>query len=174
MSSPRHLLPADPKASFVAHEKEIRSAIDRVLALMALLALSPLLLTVAAAIKLDSHGPVLFRQPRQGLGDTLFDVFKFRSMHQDLGDAVHERDLPQLNHRDIDIDSHPAERSGVPRVGLPAGTVQNPFAERPDQPHPLGDRDEFDGAEVAEAFANSSCSQKAVFAAGRLITVLLG
>ncbi len=69
-------------------QRLFKGAIDRALAAIALLFLSPLLIAVSIAIKFDSRGPIFFRQPRQGLGDTLFDVFKFRTMHQDLGDSV--------------------------------------------------------------------------------------
>jgi Undecaprenyl-phosphate glucose phosphotransferase len=68
-------------------QRLLKGFIDRSLAALGLLALSPLLLLVTIAIKLDSRGPVLFRQPRQGLGDTLFDVFKFRTMHVALTDT---------------------------------------------------------------------------------------
>ncbi|HUR28087.1 MAG TPA: sugar transferase [Planctomycetota bacterium] len=47
----------------------------------ALVALSPLLLCTAIAIKLDSPGPVIFCQKRAGRGARPFDFFKFRSMH---------------------------------------------------------------------------------------------
>ncbi len=69
-------------------QRLIKGAIDRVLSALILVFLSPLLLGVALVIRLNSPGPILFRQPRQGLGDTLFDVFKFRTMHQDLADTV--------------------------------------------------------------------------------------
>jgi lipopolysaccharide/colanic/teichoic acid biosynthesis glycosyltransferase len=48
--------------------------------------LSPVLIAVAVAIKLTSQGPVLFRQPRYGLDNELFDVFKFRTMYSNRGD----------------------------------------------------------------------------------------
>jgi exopolysaccharide biosynthesis polyprenyl glycosylphosphotransferase len=47
---------------------------------LALLMLSPLLVAIALAIKLDSRGPVLFRQARSGRGGRFFTVYKFRSM----------------------------------------------------------------------------------------------
>jgi Undecaprenyl-phosphate glucose phosphotransferase len=55
--------------------------LDRVLAAIALIFLSPLLLAAAIAIKLDSPGPVLFRQKRCGMNNSPFDMYKFRSMY---------------------------------------------------------------------------------------------
>lgn len=57
----------------------------------ALIFLAPLLLLVAIAIKLDSRGPVLFRQPRVGRGNRLFNVIKFRSMKTEAGDLAGNR-----------------------------------------------------------------------------------
>jgi Undecaprenyl-phosphate glucose phosphotransferase len=68
-------------------QRILKGAIDRLLAGLALLVLSPLLILVSLLIRLDSPGPILFRQPRQGLGDTLFDVYKFRTMYTDRGDT---------------------------------------------------------------------------------------
>ena len=48
-----------------------------------LIALSPVFLIVAAAVKLDSKGPVFFRQKRYGFNNELIEVFKFRSMYTD-------------------------------------------------------------------------------------------
>jgi Undecaprenyl-phosphate glucose phosphotransferase len=56
---------------------------DVVLALIMLLAFSPLMLLTALAIKLDSQGPVLFRQTRYGFNNKKIDVWKFRSMYVD-------------------------------------------------------------------------------------------
>jgi exopolysaccharide biosynthesis polyprenyl glycosylphosphotransferase len=56
---------------------------DIVLATLALVVLSPLLALIAAAIKLESAGPALFRQERVGLGGRPFTMWKFRSMTYD-------------------------------------------------------------------------------------------
>jgi len=60
---------------------------DKVVAVLALFLLAPLMLAVAAAIKLDSPGPVLFRQKRYGFNNELIEVFKFRSMYTNRCDA---------------------------------------------------------------------------------------
>lgn len=57
-----------------------KRALDVVLGSIALLVSSPLLLLVAIAIRLDSSGPVIFRQNRVGKDGVEFTVFKFRSM----------------------------------------------------------------------------------------------
>lgn len=56
---------------------------DLLVAGLALLMLSPLLLGVALAVKLDSRGPVFFRQERVGRGGRLFRIHKFRTMQAD-------------------------------------------------------------------------------------------
>lgn len=60
-----------------------KSVIDRVLAGTVLLAAAPLLLALALAIRLDSRGPVLFRQSRIGRDGKPFTMLKFRSMVPD-------------------------------------------------------------------------------------------
>jgi Undecaprenyl-phosphate glucose phosphotransferase len=54
---------------------------DRVVGVIALVLLSPVLALVAIAVKLDSKGPVLFRQKRFGFNNERIEVFKFRSMY---------------------------------------------------------------------------------------------
>ena len=63
--------------------KAAKRAMDVAIASLALVVLSPLLLAIAAAIKLTSGGPVLYRQPRAGLAGRAFDMLKFRSMYVD-------------------------------------------------------------------------------------------
>jgi len=59
----------------------IKHGLDRLVAGLALIALSPLLLVVALAVKLSSSGPVFFRQRRIGRDGRDFSMLKFRSMH---------------------------------------------------------------------------------------------
>jgi exopolysaccharide biosynthesis polyprenyl glycosylphosphotransferase len=63
-----------------ASERLIKRALDIVLALSALGLLMPLLCVVAIAIKIDSPGPIIFHQRRNGLNCIPFVVFKFRTM----------------------------------------------------------------------------------------------
>ncbi len=64
----------------------MKAAFDRIVGSICLLLLSPLLLIIAAAVKLDSRGPVLFKQKRYGFNNELIEVYKFRSMYVDQQD----------------------------------------------------------------------------------------
>jgi exopolysaccharide biosynthesis polyprenyl glycosylphosphotransferase len=55
--------------------------VDLVFGALALIVLAPVMIAVAVAIRLDSGGPILFRQARTGLGNKPFYIFKFRSMY---------------------------------------------------------------------------------------------
>ncbi len=59
---------------------------DRVIAALILVFITPLMLLIALGIKLDSPGPVLFRQKRYGFNNNLIEVWKFRSMFTDQTD----------------------------------------------------------------------------------------
>jgi Undecaprenyl-phosphate glucose phosphotransferase len=60
---------------------------DKLVALFALIALSPVMLATAIAVKATSKGPILFKQNRHGFNNELIGVYKFRSMYTDMGDA---------------------------------------------------------------------------------------
>jgi Undecaprenyl-phosphate glucose phosphotransferase len=64
---------------------------DKIVGAIALICLSPIMLAVAVAIKLDSKGPVLFRQRRYGFNNELIEVYKFRSMYVEQTDATADR-----------------------------------------------------------------------------------
>ena len=68
----------------------VKRATDVVGATLLLTLLSPLLVIIAIAIKLDSRGSVLFRQQRVGRDDEVFSIFKFRSMVADAEERKQE------------------------------------------------------------------------------------
>ncbi len=65
-----------------------KNAFDRVCAAFILLLIAPVLVAVAALIRLDSPGPILFRQMRVGYNNQLFHIFKFRTMHAHATDRL--------------------------------------------------------------------------------------
>jgi len=69
------------KVRLTAGETVSKTALEYSLALVGLLALSPVLLLLAILIKLDSRGPVLYRRRVLGVSGRRFDAFKFRTMH---------------------------------------------------------------------------------------------
>ena len=62
---------------------KIKKMIDRVLAFIGMIVLSPIFLLLIIAIKLDSKGPILFKQKRIGIHKTHFNILKFRTMKID-------------------------------------------------------------------------------------------
>ena len=68
---------------FAGWRRIIKRGADISLAGFGLLLASPLLLAIAAAVRLGDGGPVIFRQTRVGLDGTTFTMYKFRSMHTD-------------------------------------------------------------------------------------------
>ena len=72
---------------------------DVVAASLALLFFAPLFLGVAIAIKVTSPGPVFFRQTRYGCGNRRFKIYKFRTMHQRLGDVTGVRQTTENDPR---------------------------------------------------------------------------
>ena len=76
----------------------VKEAWERTAALLALLVLSPVLLFVAVAIRLDSRGPAMFKQTRVGHSGRTFTMLKFRTMHVDAEASLIE--LTPLNESD--------------------------------------------------------------------------
>ena len=61
----------------------VKRIIDFILALIAFVMLSPIFLAIAIWIKVDSPGPVFFKQKRVGINKSFFDIYKFRTMRTD-------------------------------------------------------------------------------------------
>ncbi|AZG16068.1 MULTISPECIES: undecaprenyl-phosphate glucose phosphotransferase [Cupriavidus] len=76
----------------------VKASFDRVFSFAVLVGLSPLLLVIAALVKLSSPGPVLFRQQRLGIDGRPFAVYKFRTMrmHADHGVTQATRGDPRV------------------------------------------------------------------------------
>lgn len=66
----------------------IKRFLDLVCSSLALVILSPIFLILAIAIKLDSKGPILFKQKRVGIHKTHFNILKFRTMRIDTPNDV--------------------------------------------------------------------------------------
>jgi exopolysaccharide biosynthesis polyprenyl glycosylphosphotransferase len=77
--------PFSPAAAFVKRMEDV------VLSSLLLLATGPIMLLLGIAIKLESRGPMLFRQPRHGLSGSITEVFKFRTMYAHLEDRLASR-----------------------------------------------------------------------------------
>jgi exopolysaccharide biosynthesis polyprenyl glycosylphosphotransferase len=69
-----------------ASQRFIKDLFDRTLAALLLFLLAPLMLTIAAGVKLSGPGAVFFRQERHGLGNRVFHVLKFRTMRTEMHD----------------------------------------------------------------------------------------
>jgi lipopolysaccharide/colanic/teichoic acid biosynthesis glycosyltransferase len=65
------------------YQRAVKRTLDIVTSSILLVVLTPIMLVIAVAIKLDSRGPILFRQKRVGEGGRIFEMFKFRSMYAD-------------------------------------------------------------------------------------------
>lgn len=64
----------------MVYKKYIKRALDILVAIIGLIVVSPVLLITAIIIKLDSPGPVIFKQERIGMDKKVFNIYKFRSM----------------------------------------------------------------------------------------------
>jgi lipopolysaccharide/colanic/teichoic acid biosynthesis glycosyltransferase len=77
------------------HQRALKRALDVAVSAAGLLLLAPLFLVAALAVRLDSPGPVLFRQKRVGADEKTFICFMFRSMRADA--EVLQESLEPLN-----------------------------------------------------------------------------
>jgi exopolysaccharide biosynthesis polyprenyl glycosylphosphotransferase len=73
----------------------LKRSFDLVGSVLIILAISPLLLACALAVKLSSRGPIVYRSVRPGIGGVPFDCFKFRTMYRDADQR--QQELEWLN-----------------------------------------------------------------------------
>lgn len=74
-----------------AAEQAVKRVFDAAISLLLLIFLAPLMLLTAALIRLESSGPIFFKQQRYGFGKKIIEVYKFRSMHHDMSDQMADR-----------------------------------------------------------------------------------
>lgn len=124
-SLPSHLRPGLPEDFCLARvlrrpltstQSVVKSIADRIGAFLLLVILAPLLLSIALIVKVTSPGPVLFRQPRFGLNNEVFDVFKFRTLYHRHSDSNaqqpvkrHDQRVTPIGHvlRELSLDELP-------------------------------------------------------------------
>jgi len=95
-----HTIPHEAHVAEAARTRRLhywlKNVLDIVIAVVILVVFSPVLITVALAVKLDSPGPAIFKQKRIGKDGKLFTVCKFRSMHVNADDRPHREALRKL------------------------------------------------------------------------------
>ncbi|HEX6391742.1 MAG TPA: sugar transferase [Solirubrobacteraceae bacterium] len=111
----RTVAPAPHPASETAVERALRRAFDVVFSATVLTLSAPILLVAALAIKLDSRGPVLFRQRRLGRGGVPFTMYKLRGMYVDAAERWPDRYAYDRQRSDAHF--HGPDDPRVTRVG---------------------------------------------------------
>jgi Undecaprenyl-phosphate glucose phosphotransferase len=122
-------------------ERTIKRAVDVGLAATMLLALSPLLAIVAVAIKLDSSGPVIFRQRRNGFNGRQFSIYKFRTMNVLEDGAV----IRQAKKRDTRVTAigRLLRRSSIDELPQLFNVLKGDMSLVGPRPHALAHDDEY-------------------------------
>jgi lipopolysaccharide/colanic/teichoic acid biosynthesis glycosyltransferase len=93
-----------------------KRVLDVLIALVLLLVTTPILLAIAVAVRLDSPGPMLFRQERLGRGCRNFTVLKFRTMRHGVSAEAHRRYIAALASDQVDLGPGLKKLTGDPRV----------------------------------------------------------
>jgi len=96
-----------------ALDRAVKRIFDLMAASVGLVILSPLMALIAIVIKLDSPGPVLFRQTRVGKGGRTFTFYKFRSMVYNADARVHQEYYHKLIHGQAEMYSDGSQDGGV-------------------------------------------------------------
>jgi len=106
-----------------------KRTLDMMASSLGLIVSSPLLIAIAAAIRLESPGDVLFRQERVGLGGRPFRLYKFRTMHATADQETHRRHVEQLI-RGEPPDGDAGDSTWIPLAADPRVTRVGGFLRR--------------------------------------------
>ena len=121
-------LPQIAERKKAAHR--VKRALDIVGSLLAIVFLAPLFLLIAAAIKLSSEGPVLFRQKRIGQYGKEFTFLKFRSMRTNNDSKIHEEYVRKLIAGQSDLKQHDGKEGAFKLTNDPRITPLGRFIRR--------------------------------------------
>ena len=123
-------------------QRFVKRVLDIVFALAGLIAFLPLFLIVAIAIKLDSPGPVLFRQNRRGFNGRSFQIFKFRTMSvQEDGEQVV---AAQLNDNRVTRVGKWLRRTSIDELPQLLNVLQGSMSIVGPRPHALAHDNKFE------------------------------
>ena len=114
------LAPARPSVAW----PRVKRVADVLLAIVLLVAVLPLLLVIALAIRLDTPGPQFFRQQRLGRGRRPFTVLKFRTMYDGVSPEAHRRYIERLARTGADDEPGLKKLVGDPRVTRVGGFLR--------------------------------------------------
>ena len=114
-----------------------KTAEDVTLATLILILIAPLMAVVAVAIKLDSPGPVLFRQSRFGFNNKLIDVYKFRSMRHAMADPSGTRQTVKNDPRVTRVGAF-LRQSSLDELPQFINVLQRRLSIVGPRPHPMG------------------------------------
>lgn len=117
----------------------VKRLFDLIVAGGAVIVLSPLLLVVAALIKLEDGGKVLFVQRRMGRGNQFFDMFKFRSMREEKLDANGERSTGREDDRITRIGSF-IRKTSIDELPQIFNVLRGEMSIVGPRPHALGSK----------------------------------
>jgi Undecaprenyl-phosphate glucose phosphotransferase len=117
----------------------IKQIEDRVLGALFLAIAMPVMLAVALVIRLDSPGPVLFRQKRHGFNNTEIDVWKFRTMYHDMVDHAGAQQT-QRNDARVTRVGNALRRLSLDELPQLINVMQGSMSLVGPRPHPVGMR----------------------------------
>lgn len=119
----------------------LKHVFDKLIAIAALICLSPLLVLVSLLIKLDSKGPIIFKQNRNGLNNHTFKVWKFRTMRV----MENGSDVQQAKKHDVRVTriGNFLRKSSIDELPQLINVLLGDMAIVGPRPHPVALNDRF-------------------------------
>jgi lipopolysaccharide/colanic/teichoic acid biosynthesis glycosyltransferase len=123
------------------HSRAVKRVMDLAIAGVSLFLLAPLMLLAAAAIRLESPGPALFRQVRMGRGNRLFEILKFRTMWCEATDELGTRSAARGDDRVTGV-GRLLRATSIDELPQLLNVLKGEMSMVGPRPHPLGCRAE--------------------------------